>query len=66
MVKLFELDMKEEKTANYLSLYEIDLNMIELKFTNVKKELLHLIKKNKELFEKIIMKQINIYNKIIL
>lgn len=66
MVKLFELDIKEEKTSNYLSLYEINLNMTELKFTNVKKELLHLIKKNKELFEKIILKQINIYNKIIL
>lgn len=66
MVKVFELDIKEEKTSNYLSLYEIDLNMTELKFTNVKKELLHLIKKNKELFEKIIIKQIKTYNKIIL
>ena len=63
-VKLLEVSIKEEKTSNYLNLYGIDLKITDLKFLNVKKQLISQIKKNKELFEKNVIKQINMYNKI--
>ena len=49
-VKLLEVSIKEEKTSNYLNLYGIDLKITDLKFLNVKKQLISQIKKNKEYY----------------
>jgi len=63
-IKLLEVNIKEEKTSNYLNLYGINLQTIELKFLNVKRQLISKIEKNKELFEKTVTKQIILYNKV--
>lgn len=64
MIKLFNVKIDELKTINHLNLYGIELNIPELKFTNLKKLLGPLIIKNKAQFNSIIKDQLVLVKKI--
>lgn len=65
MVKYFDLKI-EERSDKYMDLFGIVIpKTIDLTFANVKKELSKLVKKNKEIFIKLVDNQVKKYKKLI-
>ena len=65
MVKYFNLKV-EERSDKYIDLFGITIpKTIDLTFANVKKELSKLVKKNKDMFTKLVDNQVKKYKKII-
>ena len=66
MVKYFDLKITEKHTDKYLDLFGIIIpKIVDLTFVNVKKELLKLVKKNKDTFITLVSNQLKKYKKVI-
>ena len=65
MVKYFDLKITEKHTDKYLDLFGIIIpKIVDLTFVNVKKELLKLVKKNKDMFITLVGNQLKKYKKV--